>query len=348
MYIYLDESGSFAHTAIGHSVSCIAALVVSDRSHAPLIAAFDRLASSWGFPHSEVKGRSLDEAQHATVIELLREFNVFVSIVAVDAALHSPSSIIEHKRNQADRIVAASLDLNPQLAAQLTQTATRLGALSNPLYVQFVLLTRLYSSVIQTSTLFFSVVEPPTLATFAWRLDAKANMETKYEQLWKLLVMPFLQSISLKDSFIFLHEGDYSAFSRFENPDLPEPPDHLKGHVSGGGAPFSSFRINEIMRDDLQFLDSRAERGLQIADVLANCFQRACNGRLESAGWAAMGNLMIADPRGRPAIQFCGLEKGLADSARIRLPYANVVHSMERHARPLSHFFRRASATPES
>jgi hypothetical protein len=224
MHIYIDESGSFV---LSHeqrsSLSCVAALIVSESEHDALLSGFETLAGAWGYSFSEIKGRNLNESQFAEVIKLLCEFkHTFLRLAAIDVGLHSESVVTNHKKRQAREMRnRMGSQFHPALVSQVYELAARIEETSNQLYVEFVLLTQLVTSVIQTSTLYYSQSEPGSLSRFRWRIDAKAESSTDYEQMWRLLVTPFTQSQSLRRLALFLRGGDYSAFSRFQNPDLP-------------------------------------------------------------------------------------------------------------------------------
>jgi len=128
----------------------------------------------------------------------------------------------------------------------------------------------------------------------------------KHEELWGTLVLPFIQSETLRSQMIFLAEGDYSYFAPFENPDLPTAPDHLRDAVVCPNETFSSFSGNKIMAD-LQFVDSHSSLGVQLVDVLASCFRRASNQRLQRQGWQNLGRIIVRDPRTDLALEIGSL-----------------------------------------
>jgi hypothetical protein len=55
--------------------------------------------------------------------------------------------------------------------------------------------------------------EPKALASFRWVVDAKEpSGNTEYEDWWSKVARPFLQTISIRDPFPELEDGDYSHF----------------------------------------------------------------------------------------------------------------------------------------
>jgi hypothetical protein len=337
MHIYIDESGSFVLPREQRSsLSCVAALIVSESEHNALLAGFEALAGAWGYSSGEIKGRSLNESQFAQVIKLLRGFkHTFLRLAAIDMGLHSESVVTNHKKRQAqdmrDRIGS---QFHPDLVSQIHKLADRIEGTSNQLYVEFVLLTQLVTSVIQTSTLYYSQSEPGSLSRFRWRIDAKADSPTDYEQMWRLLVTPFAQSQSLRSPALFLRGGDYSAFSRFQNPDLPRAPEYLSQAVKDPTATFCSFDLGRVIQEDLAFHDSQDMRGLQLVDILASCFRRACHGRLQREGWEDLGRVIMTDPQDVRALKLCAFSHEIAQGSAVQyMQYTAVFNEIERKAK---------------
>ena len=313
MHIYIDESGSFTiFQESRSSISCVTALVVPDSVHDRLLVEFQRLIRSWGFIDSEVKGRLLSEQHFDETIRAVYDTErAFLRVAAIDMGLHTVAMIEDHKKRQAERLRRAMDDrFTPALVKQVYGLASQIETLAPQLYVELVLLTYLVVSAIQTGTLLFSQIEPPSLSSFSWRVDAKDRQVTKQEELWRTLVLPFVQSQSLRSPLIFLAEGDYSYFVPFENPDLPTAPDHLQDTVVHPKGTFSSFSVNEIMAD-IEFVDSSSSLGLQLVDVLASCFRRASNQRLQRPGWQNLGRIIVRDPRTNLAFDICSLSDGV-------------------------------------
>jgi len=313
MYIYIDEAGSFTTFRESHSsISCVAALVVPESVHDRLLVEFQTLIRSWRFSNSEVKGRLLSERHFdQTIRTVYNTQRAFLRIAAIDMGLHTVAMIDDHKKRQAERLRKPMDDrFSPARVKEVYGLASQIQNLAPQLYVEVVLLTHLVVSVIQTSTLLFSQLEPPSLGCFSWRVDAKDRQITKYEELWRTLVLPFIQSETLRSQMIFLAEGDYSYFAPFENPDMSTAPDHLRDAVAHPNETFSTFSVNKIMAD-LQFVDSHSSLGLQLVDVLASCFRRGSNQRLQRQGWQNLGMIIVRDPRTDLALEICALSDDL-------------------------------------
>jgi len=336
MHIYIDESGPFVtFPEARNSVSCVTALVVPESVHDQLLQQFAQLRRQWGFTDGEVKGSLLKETQFDAAVRAVYDtHSAFIRISTIDMGLHTTTMIKEHQRKQAE-LLRQSMDdrFHPELVKQVCVLADQINGLAPQLYVQSVMLTKLILSVIQTSTLLYSQLEPPALGCFAWAIDAKHRHITPAETLWKTLVLPFVEAESLKSGVIFLKEGNYSYFAQFENPDLPSAPDHLREAVQHPDKPFSSFSANRVLAD-LQFIDSRSSLGLQLVDVLANCFRRAANNRLQPKGWRSLGSIIVRDPRTNLAIETLTLSDAVAKFCFVRdMSYSDILEHIARSSR---------------
>ncbi len=169
-----------------------------------------------------------------------------------------------------------------------------------------------------------------TMGRFKWRVDAKGAAITGYEKLWWEIVLGLVQTKSLADPLVQLEGADYSAFARFNNETTAEPPAHLRSHLPEGTTPFRSSDLRLLLREDLKFGASHRYTGLQLADVLANAIQRACNGRLAVQGWGEIGRLMPRAEKGKSTLRFISLmEPPLPGAPRKAVLYGAVARRCE-------------------
>jgi hypothetical protein len=205
-------------------------------------------------------------------------------------------------------------------------------ALPNQLYVQAVTLTEVVNKVIRTSTLYYAQRIPSTLGRFKWRIDAKNVVITKYEQLWKEIVSPFLQSMSLREPILQLEGADYSALARYETAESGIP-DHLRAHVPAEASDVHPLDIKFLMTEDLRFAPSNRYTGLQMVDFLASAVRRACNGTLRPEGWKGVGRLMPKAESGENCLRFISLEDFQSKSTK--LPYNDFVRSCDKECKQM-------------
>jgi hypothetical protein len=328
MYIFVDEAGGFQVPAGGSQVSCVAALIVPESVARTLIRRVRRRIAWWRADGREVKGSQLAEHEMAELIRVVRRFDVLLVGVAIDMGLHSDAGIRLHREQQCETIRKG---ITPTMRAELRDwievLARRLGALSNQLYVQSVLLTALVQAVLEIGTLYYVERIPKTLGRFSWRLDAKDAKPTAYENLWSDVVGPFLQSRSLSSPLAQIAGADYSAFERFCG-ESDEPPRHLRDRVRHVGTPFQYIDMNAILAD-LRFCRSHLLTGLQVVDMLASAIRRACNGTLQRSGWKELGRLMPRPRRGTESVRLLTLE----DFDYPNLPYVETLRIWARDGR---------------
>ena len=289
MHIFIDESGSFAvPSTVADSVCCMAALVIPESCLDRLVAQYGGILQRWGSGGREIKGHSLTERRVARVLSWLTNFDVVLIVVAIDMGLHNDSGVTAHKRGQAQKVRSsvASPEFFETMRIEVEDMARRIDELPNPLYVQIAMLTELFGQTLQTATLHYAQTEPAALGRFAWRIDAKDRVLTEYESLWSDIVKPLLQSRSMEINLITARDLDYSAFEPFENATLQDLPTHLR---EPGDAPreFNSINLRRIV-EDVAFCNSEFDRGVQLADVLAATFTRACR-----AHCVTVGNVLV-------------------------------------------------------
>src|SRR5581483_3873748 len=105
MYIFIDESGSFAVPKNSKSsLGIIAALVVPESSIRKVIRDTLALKRMWQL-EDEVKGRELNETQVRYFISMLQSHDVLFLPVATDLGRHTDEEITLHKNNQADSVI---------------------------------------------------------------------------------------------------------------------------------------------------------------------------------------------------------------------------------------------------
>lgn len=327
MYIFVDESGGFQIPPRPNQVSCVAALLVPESLILTLFRRFRRLTRSLRPGSLEVKGSQLSEHEMAQIIRTIRRFEVLLLVVAIDVGIHTNAGIARHKQEQAEKIRASSFELKPKMRDWVENLATRISALSNQLYVQTVLMTNLVQAVMEAGTLYYVQRIPKALGKFSWRVDAKDLMPTRYENLWREIVGPILQTMSLLSPLDQLQGADYSAFDRFCG-EAPETPEHLRSRAGDQQGPFGYVDMKAFLAD-LKSCQSHRSQGIQIADTLASAVRRACNGTLQNAGWKELGRLMPAPRRGRNCVRFLALE----DSRPSEFPYDRVVEVWSRDVR---------------
>jgi hypothetical protein len=280
MHIFIDESKNFLiPSQVKCAVSCVSCLVIPDEDYQAISNAFEALKADWGVSHTEVKGKDLDEQRIDSVVRMLNRYDVIFETVAIEMALETECGILNHKNAQANKLMEKITPAHlPSLVESIKEAQKKFVDMPNQLYVQTVLMVRLVANILQKASLYYAQRKPKELGRFYWVVDAKDKTMTPYEEFWKSITLPFLQTITLREPIILLNGADYTSFMPFYG-EMARAPEHLLEAV-GEDSPFAYMEINKIMKD-LSFKNSERENGLQLVDILCNAIQRAMNGNLQ-------------------------------------------------------------------
>ena len=183
MFIYIDESGTFAHpNGGGHSYACAGALTIPGRFHDQILKSFSDLKSGW---HCRApKGKDLTEAQVAGVVDVLLAGKARLHVCATDMVYNTPDAIAARKRQQADRLMAnITHEHKPTLVQQLRDCQEKINSLSDQLFVQMCVMTVLVTKHLQDAVIHYALSDPPELGEFRWIVDRKDKAKTTYENL---------------------------------------------------------------------------------------------------------------------------------------------------------------------
>lgn len=302
MKIFIDESGVFKKNDKSEfSVSCVGALIIADCHFPKLIKKYEKLRES--FPQTasgEVKGKNLNEEQVAKVIDLLRRNNALFEAVLIDMnvqdgeALKAQRKVL--KENHSKQLSETTQEKYKRTLSMLTDS---LDQMSDQLFVQFCLTTRLLGRVIYHAPTYFSLRQPKELAAFEWCVDAKnKDKVTSAEKWWRLTVSPFLSTLSKTEPAPVLQWGDYTYYDQSYGADIEDWPEIDESKATNGtdlSKLFSNFTFS-----------SNADLGLELVDIVTNTLRRALSDNLQESGWAQLPELVIsrADQESIPFIIF--------------------------------------------
>lgn len=335
MNIFIDEAGIFTIPSTKEwSISCVCALVVPEQETEEVFFGFKKLKEKWGIKYDEIKGSKLNELEVASLISLLSQFDVIFEVTAIDMMMQTAEGLTAHRTTQADMITKnVTAQHKSTLVQSLREVQNQLRNLSNQLYVQAICSFELLAKVIQKATLYFAQRKPKELAELYWVIDAKQEKITPYEELWRKILLPMLQSKSFRKPFNQLEEANYSYFAKYFE-EMPEPPEHLKKTL-GNVSPFEYIKIGKIYKN-LRFQQSRENLGLQIVDILTTAIRRAMNGNLQIQGWGQIGQLMVQSGRNSQTIQLINLSGNKVTTYKNRKPpYWTVIHIVKRTCKPM-------------
>jgi hypothetical protein len=311
--IFIDESGSFVNAPELDSWNSIAAYMSPESDRKRLRELVERLKRTVGVPtHTEVKLKNLSELQYFEFLERLGLLGGVLYAVATDAGLNQPADIAEHQRGQAENSVEHKDKMLHQSAREgLQDLSARVAALAPQLYVQLQCQVNLIANILLSGILYFVQRRPNSLGRFRWRIDQKNSTQTEYEKAFVSLTPAFLQTISLTEPMPMLIGADYSTFSRFDYSEENRPR-YLKetyGLAMDEDKPVTN--IGMLMQEDLEFVDSKHNQGVQVADLLASGIRRCLRQEFSNNELAArlLGRLIVQGYRGHPPIQFLNFSR---------------------------------------
>ena len=131
-----------------------------------------------------------------------------------------------------------------------------------------------------------------------------------------------------------LRGADYSALSRFEFPEN-KAPEYLQrdyGFDLGREAP--GLNIGKIIKEDIQFVDSQTNHGVQVADLLAAGVRRVLRLGFKHNDEAAelLGSLMLQKGIDEPPVRLLEFAKR---TVLVPQEANRVLRLMERFGRPI-------------
>jgi len=331
--VAIDESGSFVHSPKNGSWCIVAAYAFSERQKTANLQALHRLKRGYGkAKKQEVKLKEIEESRYFHFLQELRTAGGTLFAVATDGAHAEPSAIAAHRTEQAMKIRANVPRMiyceGKQAVAAL---ADEIDSLSPQLYLQLVCQVVLITDVIKRAVLYFVQRDPVTLRRFVWRIDQKNVPKSLFERSFQKVTPGLMQSESFRSPMIFLEGADYSHFRGYETP-ADQYPAYL---LELGHEPQSAVNIGKILREDMNFPDSKDDETVQIADLVSAGVRRLLRGEFADGRTAGrlLGQLAIAREEPKPPISLVHL-----GASEDRIPDKTAVEAvlrMKHHARPM-------------
>lgn len=335
--IFIDESGSFVNAPNRESWNCIAAYMSPETDRKSLRELVGTMKKIAGMPVStEVKLKHIDEIKYIQFLEGLSALEGVCYAVATDAGLNHPAVIAEHQNVQAEKLVEHKDKMRYQAAREgLQELSDRVANLAPQLYVQLQCQVDLVVNLLMSGILYFVQRRPNTLGRFRWRIDQKNSTQTDYEKAFVTVLPPFLQTASLSEPMPMLIGADYSAFRRFDYATESRPRYLKETYGLGVDEDKPVTNIGMLMREDLLFVDSGHNQGVQVADLLASGLRRCLRQEFSDNDAVArlLGGLMVQSHRGYPLpIKFRGFSR---EEEHVSGAVARFSAIMEHHSRAM-------------
>jgi hypothetical protein len=261
-------------------------------------------------------GKVGDEMSYFRLLIRLERLNCTLYGLATDAHLNAPEAICAHRDGSSLGLVKYIDKVVHQGAREdILSFSERVRNLSDQLYIQFICQTKLMHLVVSQAVTYYVQRNPESLASFVWRVDRKnPGKKTKFEEVFESLCPGYLQTMSLVDPLPMVRGFDYSYMARYHY-SAGEQPTYLKDTYDIDVDLDDVLDIGKLMGEDIQFVDSKGDIGIQIADLLASglrrCLRREFKDNLRAATF--LGRLMINRGRGKQPMLLVSLghEKAL-------------------------------------
>lgn len=333
MRIFIDESGSFAYADDHNAWSTVGAFVILDEVMGSAESALQQFKVENGFaPTDELKlGKVGDEMSYFRLLNRLAQLNCTLYGLATNAHLNTPETALAHKTQSAQGLVK-HIDkmVHQSMKESILSVSEQVLRLSDQLYIQFTCQIQLMHYVVSQAVTYYVQVNPESLGSFVWRVDQKEpSRKTEFEDVFENLSPGYLQTLSMDDPLPRIEGFDYSYMAKY---DCAEPT-YLKEQYGVDVDLSDVLDIGKLIRDDIQFVDSKSDFGVQLADLLASglrrCLKKEFNDNLRAA--AFLGRLMVNRGRGQQPL----LLLSLGEEEALDKPTEGLVRMMKRQQRPM-------------
>ena len=283
MYIFIDESGTFAPTNQPGAWCVVAAYIVGSRDRVAAEDALNALKARAGRnPLDEIKRRDVTEEDYFRFLEDLSNQGGFLVSVATDAGLNN--GVTENQTGQV-RIIREAIDSleTPKDKSEAEALAKAMEALSPQLYVEIICRMYLAWLAVRVGVAHYVQAEPDTLWRMDWRFDAKGGAGAAFEKAHAPLMAELAGQMSRAHPMPFVTGGDYSHFGRFIRGGAAA----LRPTGPGQGRRDVAVITQRLYREKQAFVDSARSPGIQIADLLVSGIAALLRGKFSDQERAA-------------------------------------------------------------
>ncbi len=305
MEISIDESGSFALKGASENSWCVVVAYASPETEkrkyqAALSTLKHRSRKSIT---EEVKLREVKESDYILFLRALAKLKGTLFCVATDSGLNLAERVNTHQQKQAEHIASYIEKMLYQGGKKaMSLLSGQLLKLSPQLYVQLMTQVYLMHTFMERGICYYVQRNPNVLQGFKWRVDQKSpDTKTDFEDAFEKLAPAILQTFTIQKPAPFLDWCDYRPLSKY----MITMPEYLMEH-----APELKGRegldLTKIIRDDIQFIDSKSHTGIQVADLLASGLRQLLRMEFENNEEVAdaLGGLFIQGEKNHPPITF--------------------------------------------
>ncbi|HBP88308.1 MAG TPA: hypothetical protein DD706_11495 [Nitrospiraceae bacterium] len=337
MNIAIDESGTFVYTDTDNSWNCVVSYVYPEVHNPHIQEEVRKLVQRHAKGgQKEVKLRNLSESAYANFLRCLQKWDGVLYAVATNAAANTPQVLECHQEEQTQKILEHLDKMIYETGREgVRRLAKRVKALPHQLYVQMICQVQLVIQILHSALLFYVQRHPPTLNRFRWRIDQKNSSQTSYEDAYSQVLPAILQSASICKPIPMLKGEDYHWFDRFYFP-KGEVPTYLRDVYGVEIVDDNERKINigQVVHEDVRFVDSKSDSGVQIADLLASGLRRCLRGQFTDNNIIAslIGGLMVQREHNQIPIQLISLGK---EEKKVEGQVLSALHAMAIQSRAM-------------
>lgn len=330
MKIYIDESGTFSvdKKQQAHSVSCVVALVVPSTKENDVFRFFEQWKALPSLKdkldkNGEIKGSQLNEADFESFLLGLANFDLMLVVDIIDLGLTSNIEVEKHQSAMA--LSHANSVTGHKTNAQFSRDI--IASLSLPNYVQMLSTSTLIYKTLEIAVNYYAQRFPKELGDFQWIFDAKDSIKVNdYEKTLTKIVLPLVQTYCIDRPLSNVEGFNYSYFEKY----YIEEKYVLEVYKNKRNKNSSFVSISDVMQN-MHFIPSHTNLGLQMADILASCVRRAISDRLQFDGWKYLSSLVVR--RNKNAISLTRFGGLMEEKART--PLANFVNYFQSNGKQM-------------
>ncbi len=309
MISYIDEAGSFvikgARKNSWCTVACYSSPEFEKRKYIEILRQLK--VKEIYTPDCELKLRNVSESGYINFLSQLGELQGSLFCVATDSFHNSIDRVNAHRDWHLTSIVQGRGEMKyagGKKAADILHS--QLYDLPEQLYIQFHCQAVLLSTFIRRGVAYYIQRFPNALKCFRWQYDSKEISKiTNFEDSFQKFVPALLQAYSIDNPAFALDWCDYSPMKRY----MGKIPDYLADKVPEIEGE-EGFDVQKIIREDTQFLDSKYNPGIQIADLLASGVRRLLRLEFNYNELVAkkLGMIMIQDEENKAPVSLVSFD----------------------------------------
>jgi hypothetical protein len=306
--IFIDESGTFTATDIAGSWNVVAALVFPNSESKQIEKVLQQMKVKSGLTvATEIKLGKISNNIYLEFLNGIADTKGTLHCVAIDSSFQSDEHISNHRDLLASN-VAANIDRMKysEGAEFVRELAKQVQALAPQLYSQMHCQVQLLDQIMRTAILYHAQRTPKQLNKFRWRIDEKSPGRNVFQDAFRAIVVPLLQSSSLSERMKMpeIYSRTLSSFTYNEK----SRPNFLKNTYNIDAKDNVAIDVGKLVWDDFQFMDSKLSAGIQVADLLASGLRKCLRGEFSGNDQIsnALGAVMVDRGKGRFPIELIG------------------------------------------